>query len=89
MAETDDGFRLAEEDLLDRGMGELQGLRQSGELPFRMLHPLRDELLLARTREIARELLGADPGLRRPEHRALSAWLVAQGQRSPVWSSAG
>ncbi|HEU4651979.1 MAG TPA: ATP-dependent DNA helicase RecG, partial [Croceibacterium sp.] len=36
MRETQDGFRLAEEDLRLRGGGELLGTRQSGETPFRV-----------------------------------------------------
>ena len=35
MRETQDGFRIAEEDLELRGGGELLGTRQSGEMPFR------------------------------------------------------
>ena len=53
-----DGFELAEEDLARRGMGELAGLRQSGEaLALDVAGP---ELLLA-----ARDLLLADPDLAR------------------------
>ncbi|MDE2303178.1 MAG: ATP-dependent DNA helicase RecG [Sphingomonadales bacterium] len=36
MRETQDGFRLAEEDLRLRGGGELLGTRQSGDAPFRI-----------------------------------------------------
>ena len=36
MRETQDGFRLAEEDLRLRGGGELLGTRQSGDTPFRI-----------------------------------------------------
>lgn len=36
MRETQDGFRLAEEDLRLRGGGELLGTRQSGDTPFRV-----------------------------------------------------
>ena len=36
MRETQDGFRIAEEDLELRGGGELLGTRQSGDTPFRI-----------------------------------------------------
>jgi hypothetical protein len=39
MRETQDGFRIAEEDLKLRGAGELLGTRQSGENPFRVATP--------------------------------------------------
>ena len=53
---TDDGFEIAEEDLRRRGMGELDGLRQSGGA----LDPEEDlDLLLA-----ARDAIASDPALR-------------------------
>ena len=47
LAETDDGFRIAEADLARRGMGDLAGLRQSGEFEGGLSDPSTDaELLL-------------------------------------------
>ena len=89
VARTQDGFRLAEEDLRQRGMGELHGLRQHGDWPFRILHPLADELLLERARQRASQLLERDPQLAAPEHRPLRTWLEELGHRSPLWSGAG
>lgn len=42
MRETDDGFRIAEEDLKIRGPGEILGTRQTGGLQFRIAHLQRD-----------------------------------------------
>ena len=39
MRETNDGFRIAEEDLRLRGPGEILGTRQSGEVAFRVARP--------------------------------------------------
>lgn len=71
-AATDDGFRLAEEDLRLRGQGDLFGSRQSGVPAFRFADLQRDEDLLLRARDEAQRLLSADPGLvRSPEVRGL------------------
>ncbi|HZL99987.1 MAG TPA: DEAD/DEAH box helicase, partial [Planctomycetota bacterium] len=50
---TDDGFRLAEQDLALRGPGELLGTAQSGLPDFAALDPVRDVELLATTRPLA------------------------------------
>jgi ATP-dependent DNA helicase RecG len=89
LAATTDGFRVAELDLRERGMGDLHGVRQHGELPFRLLNPLEDALLVEQARELARELLDADPHLDDPVHAPVADWLEQMGRRSPVWSAAG
>ncbi|MBR0090936.1 MAG: ATP-dependent DNA helicase RecG, partial [Lachnospiraceae bacterium] len=48
MKESNDGFKIAEEDLKTRGPGELFGLRQSGALAFRIADIYRDADLLTR-----------------------------------------
>jgi ATP-dependent DNA helicase RecG len=53
MAETSDGFKIAEMDLQLRGPGEFFGTRQHGELAFQVAHPLRDKELLELARREA------------------------------------
>ena len=63
MRETNDGFRIAEEDLKLRGAGELLGTRQSGENPFRVATPEQVRELIGVAADDARLLLDRDGGL--------------------------
>ena len=63
MRESNDGFRIAEEDLKLRGPGEILGTRQSGDHVFRLATPeLMSELLPIATQD-ARLLVDRDGGL--------------------------
>ncbi len=63
MRETNDGFRIAEEDLKLRGAGELLGTRQSGDSPFRVATPEQVRALIGAASDDARLLLDRDGGL--------------------------
>ncbi|MBB4859932.1 ATP-dependent DNA helicase RecG [Novosphingobium chloroacetimidivorans] len=63
MRETQDGFRLAEEDLELRGGGELLGTRQSGDTPFRVATLEQIQKLLPIAHDDARLLIERDGGL--------------------------
>jgi ATP-dependent DNA helicase RecG len=75
MRETDDGFRIAEEDLRLRGAGELLGTRQSGLPEFRVADLAVHGDLLAAARDDAHLLLADDPGLAGPRGEALRVLL--------------
>ena len=75
MRETDDGFRIAEEDLKLRGAGELLGTRQSGAPAFRLADLARHGGLLALARDEARAVVEADPELSGPRGAALRVLL--------------
>ena len=64
MRETQDGFRLAEEDLRLRGGGELLGTRQSGDTPFRVASLEQIQRLLPTAHDDARLLIERDGGLK-------------------------
>jgi len=63
MRETQDGFRIAEEDLELRGGGELLGTRQSGEAAFRIADLEQVQRLLPIAHADARLLIDRDGGL--------------------------
>lgn len=86
MAETDDGFELAEEDLKLRGPGEFFGTKQSG-LPELRVASLSDTKTIERARRAARALLNRDPDLTGPETAVLRKyvqrfWKDAEGDLS-------
>ncbi|HLT77596.1 MAG TPA: ATP-dependent DNA helicase RecG [Ferrovibrio sp.] len=75
LRETDDGFRIAEEDLRLRGAGEVLGTRQSGLPEFRLADLVAHADLLAAARDDARLILERDPKLASERGQALRVLL--------------
>ncbi|MBC8339012.1 MAG: ATP-dependent DNA helicase RecG [Rhodospirillales bacterium] len=75
MRETDDGFRIAEEDLKLRGAGELLGTQQSGLPEFRMADLSVHGDLLAAARDDAAIILNRDAELESERGQALRTLL--------------
>ncbi|OGO70064.1 MAG: ATP-dependent DNA helicase RecG [Chloroflexi bacterium RBG_19FT_COMBO_62_14] len=71
MESTDDGFRLAELDLEQRGPGDFLGRRQSGFAELKMAK-LTDVRLIDKARREAMRLFEADPRLEASEHTQLA-----------------
>ena len=84
MRETQDGFRIAEEDLKLRGEGELLGTRQSGTPGFRIALPETHADLMELARDDARLLLARDPDLTSERGRAVRLLLYLFGQDDAV-----
>ena len=78
--DTEDGFRISEEDLAMRGAGDLIGTAQSGLPRFRIADMERQAGLMAIAQTDARRLLADDPGLETPRGRAVRnlLWLLDQ-----------
>ena len=72
---TEDGFRIAEEDLKLRGEGEILGTRQSGSPGFRLADLAVHGDLLPIAREAAQTLVAADPELAGPQGEAVKVLL--------------
>ena len=75
MRETEDGFRIAEEDLRLRGAGEVLGTRQSGMPTFRLADLALHRDLLDVARDDVRMILAADPALESERGKALRTLL--------------
>ena len=80
LRDTEDGFRIAEEDLAMRGAGDLIGTAQSGLPRFRVADLERQGALMAIAQSDARRLLADDPALQSPRGRAarMLLWLLEQ-----------
>jgi ATP-dependent DNA helicase RecG len=76
MERTNDGFKIAEEDLALRGPGEFFGIRQSGLPDFRVAHIIRDTPILIEARKEAFRLIQKDPGLVHPSYAGLKDILI-------------
>jgi ATP-dependent DNA helicase RecG len=70
MRATEDGFRIAEEDLRLRGAGDLLGVQQSGLPRFRIADLETQAELMRMAQDDSRLLLSQDPGLAGPRGTA-------------------
>jgi len=84
LRETDDGFRIAEEDLKLRGEGDLLGTRQSGEPGFHIARIEYHGKLLAAARDDATLVLTRDPKLKTPRGQALRDLLYLFGRDEAI-----
>ena len=84
LRESEDGFRLAEEDLKLRGEGELLGTRQSGTPGFQVARIEFHADMLEIARDDARLLLARDPDLQSPRGEAIRLLLYLFGRDEAV-----
>ena len=75
--DSNDGFRIASEDLKLRGPGDFFGIRQSGELQFALGDIYQDAAVLRDASKAVGELLAEDPDLIFGEHENLRHYLEA------------
>ena len=72
MTGSNDGFEIAEADLKLRGPGDMEGTQQSGiAFDLKIANLARDEQLLQYVREIARNVVDADPTHENPSFRVM------------------
>lgn len=87
MVETNDGFRISEEDMRMRGPGDLQGTLQSG-MPFdlRIANLATDGRILEEARALAHEVLESDPQHNRSYNDILWSQLSRTRKHEINWS---
>ena len=77
---SNDGFYIAGEDLKLRGPGDLFGIRQSGDMEFRIGDIYNDSAILKEASGAAEEILSLDPELDLEQHRFLRERMENYGQ---------
>ena len=77
---SNDGFYIAGEDLKLRGPGDLFGIRQSGDMEFKIGDIYNDSATLTKASEAADEILALDPELDLEQHRFLKERMGSYGQ---------
>lgn len=71
LTKTNDGFKIASEDLKLRGPGDFFGIRQSGDMQFQLADIYQDAVILKQASEEAQRILNLDRDLVLPEHEKL------------------
>lgn len=88
MVRTNDGFEIAEADLKLRGPGDLEGTQQSGvAFDLKIADIARDGQLLQYVRNVAEEVVDADPAGTRPENEILWRQLKALRKTNVNWAA--
>ena len=85
MCSTNDGFKIAEEDMQMRGPGDLYGTKQSGILKFRLADILLDKDILEETRTEALKVVKEDPNIENPQNELLRQ-LFKENDYQSHWS---
>ncbi len=75
MCATNDGFKIAEEDLKIRGPGDLEGKQQSGLIQLKIADIVADQKILLAARKLAEAILNKDPDLQNPHNVLLKSHL--------------
>jgi len=85
MCDTNDGFKIAEKDLVMRGPGDIEGTKQSGVLDFKLANIVNDKALLEEAKHIAEVIIEKDPDLSTAENSGLKNFLQLQKGKT-IWS---
>jgi ATP-dependent DNA helicase RecG len=86
MVRTTNGFEIAEEDLKQRGPGDLAGTQQSGLLDLLIADLATDADILTEARSSAEAIIDADPTLQLPQHQVIAQQLAKHSRHQSNWA---
>jgi ATP-dependent DNA helicase RecG len=86
MTQTNDGFKIAEEDLKLRGPGDILGTQQSGILDLKLADLSTDSKILVFARNAALELIEDDPDLEHEKNEPVAKRVRQLMKEKPNWS---
>ncbi len=75
MVRTNDGFEIANADLKLRGPGNLLGTQQSGILELKIADLVKDEKILVKARDAAKEIIDEDPEFIKEENKVVKDYI--------------
>lgn len=78
MLGTNDGFKIASEDLKLRGPGDMFGIRQSGSMIFKIGDVFADSACLVEAGKAADHILSEDPELKSEKYAVLGSRITAK-----------
>ena len=77
MEKTNDGFKIADEDLKLRGPGEFIGERQSGFLSYKIANMITDGPIISDARAAAFSIIEKDPSLENSVNEPMKRWFMS------------
>lgn len=86
MVRTNDGFQIAEADLILRGPGDISGTQQSGIVDFQVANLVEDQKILQIARHFARNLIEEDPKLESFRNKNLKKYMQNQQKLKKDWA---
>ena len=86
MSRSNDGFEIAEVDLILRGPGNMMGTQQSGIIKFKIADLIKDHSLLKAAREETIRILKLDPYLKIADHQCVKKTLAGLKFDSNIWN---
>lgn len=89
LADTNDGFVIAEKDLELRGPGEFLGIRQHGLPRFSVADLAHDARLLVRARDDAFAVIERDPAMEGPEARLITEAIAGRFRERGAFADVG
>jgi ATP-dependent DNA helicase RecG len=85
MVRTNNGFEIAEADLMLRGPGDIEGTMQSGIMDLKLSSIVEDSGILNAARFYAQAIVDRDQDLDHPDNQCIKKFLSQSATRAKIW----